>query len=166
MKVIILKTFLISLLTLAVSNANAAKLYKWVDANGNISYQDQPPPKNAKILSEKEVVESGDKQPYKNPNLPKIVVYSVDDCELCDRLVTVLRVNEIPHVELPLEDDREAQSKILNKASSIIAPTIFIGEDIIQGGNEEKFREELRSAGFEIKNSDNRILNPEPTQDQ
>jgi glutaredoxin len=64
--------------------------------------------------------------------------------------VRVLKENKISHIELPLEDDREAQRKILQKVDSIIAPTIFIGDDIVQGGSEEGLREQLRSAGFEI----------------
>ena len=52
-KLIRLATFVS--LCLIFFNANAGKLYKWVDAQGNVSYQDQPPPKGSKILSEKEV---------------------------------------------------------------------------------------------------------------
>jgi len=151
MKLTILHTFLALLLVSYGPEVFAGKLYKWVDANGNISYQDQPPPKNGKILSEKEVATSGDEPVQDSDGLPQVTVYSVDDCELCDRLVSVLRANKVPHIELPLEDDRGAQAKILEKASSIIAPTIFIGEDIIQGGNEENLRAELRSAGFDVE---------------
>jgi glutaredoxin len=146
----ILKIFLLSFIAIAASNAHAGKLYKWVDANGKISYQDQPPPKSGKILSEKEVISKAGEAQEGDTGLPKVVVYSVNECELCDRLISVLRQNKIPHIELPLEDDRDAQKKILAKASSIIAPTIFIGETIVQGGSEAGLKERLRSAGFEI----------------
>ncbi len=149
MKHTILKILVVSLIAIFSSNSYAAKLYKWVDANGNISYQDQPPPTNGTLLSEKEVASNAD--PVDEDVLPEIVVYTVAECELCLRLVTVLKQNKVPHIELPLEDDRGAQNRILEKASSIIAPTIFIGEDILQGGNEENLLAELRSAGFEIE---------------
>lgn len=145
-----LKIFLLLAVAIAASNAHAGKLYKWVDANGNISYQDQPPPQGGKILSEKEVGSKTDDTQESDTGLPEVIVYSVNECELCDRLVSVLRQNKIPHIELPLEDDREAQKKILAKANSIIAPTIFIGDNIVQGGSEDGLKEKLRSAGFEI----------------
>ncbi|MFT6408042.1 MAG: glutaredoxin [Arenicella sp.] len=146
----ILKILLVSVMTLAACNAHAGKLYKWVDTKGNISYQDQPPPKSGKILSEKEVGSKVGSAEEKKSGLPEIRVYSVNNCTLCERLVRVLKENKISHIELPLEDDREAQRKILQKVDSIIAPTIFIGEEIVQGGSEEGLREQLRLAGFEI----------------
>ena len=145
-----LNIFLLLAVAIAASNAHAGKLYKWVDANGNISYQDQPPPEGGKILSEKEVDSKADVAEESDTGLPEIIVYSVNECELCDRLISVLRQHKIPHIELPLEDDREAQKKILTKANSIIAPTIFIGDTIVQGGSEDGLKEKLRSAGFEI----------------
>jgi glutaredoxin len=159
MKLTILKThpifkiFLLSSIAIIVSNAHAGKLYNWVDANGNISYPAQPPPKSGKILSEKEVISKASDTQEIDTGLPKVVVYSVRECELCDRLIRVLKENKVPHIELPLEGDREAQKKILAKASSIIAPTIFIGDTIVQGGSEGGLKEQLRSAGFEIEPS-------------
>ena len=153
MKHVITKTLFISLIAIAASHADAAKLYKWIDANGNISYQDQPPPQSGKILSEKEVGSSADSDPISDPLTPEVMVYTVNDCELCERLVAVLNQNKVPHIELPLEDDREAQRKILERANSIIAPTIFIGDTVIQGGTENELREALRLAGFEIEDA-------------
>ncbi|MGK0374794.1 MAG: glutaredoxin [Arenicella sp.] len=150
MKLTILKTILVSLITMAATSAHAAKLYKWVDANGNISYQDQPPPKTGKILSEKEVVLKNDSAQQENQNLPEVVIYTVSNCTLCDRLVWVLKENKVPHIELALEDDRDAQKKILAKSNSIIAPSIFIGENILQGGSEENLKEQLRSVGYTL----------------
>jgi len=149
------KIFVISLLVSLSSNANAAKLYKWVDANGNISYQDQPPPKSGKILSEKEVTPSPDPKEdvISKPSLPEVVVYSVKNCEPCTQLVNVLNLNKIPHIERPLESDRAAQTKILERVSSISAPTIFLGEKIIQNVTGNQLIEELRTAGFTILNS-------------
>ena len=145
-----LKIFSALLLTLVTVNANATKLYKWVDANGNISYQDQPPPKDAKILSEREVGPTDDTSQPADPSLPEIVVYSVEDCDLCIHLVEVLNRNKIPHIERPLEDDRDAQSKILEQAGSISAPTVFIGDEIAKHVNGNPFLDELESAGYKI----------------
>ena len=136
---------------------NASKLYKWVDKNGNISYQDQPPPENARILSEKVIDEDeAKKDSAKTPkqsgkNLPKVTVYTVDNCELCDQLISILRIEKVPHIVLPLADDRDVQSKILAKTGKIITPSIFVGSNLIQGGTEEGLKEKLRAAGFNIE---------------
>jgi len=68
-----------------VSNmpATAGKLYKWVDDEGNISYQDQPPPTDANVLDEREVKSSGSSapRPAGESNKLPVFVYVVDDCE-------------------------------------------------------------------------------------
>lgn len=154
MKLTILQIFLIALITMSGSSANAAKLYKWVDSNGTISYQDRPPPKNAKILSEKTVKSSVSDDANKNTSLPKILVYTVDDCEACETMISMFNESKVPHIRLPLKDDRKAQERILQQFSSIIVPTIFIDDEIIQGRTPDQVREMLKSAGFEVVKED------------
>ena len=153
MKLIQIIVVAFTLILFGSSNAVAGKLYKWVDDNGIISYQDQPPPESATILSEKEFnLKSSDRSNSKNSNssddLPKVVVYIVDNCNLCDELISVLRASKVAHITLPLASDREAQNKILQKTGKIIAPSIFIGDDLVQGGTEENLKEKLSNAGF------------------
>lgn len=147
-KVALTSLALLSLSLLNPNSANAGKLYKWVDDQGNISYQDRPPPKNAKILSEKETTA---KEPEPNSNFPTVVVYSVEDCDLCDKLVTMLRKDKVPHIVLPLAEDRDAQTRILELADSIIAPSIFIGDKLVQTNTEQGLKEKLEEAGFEFE---------------
>jgi len=147
-KVALTSLALLSLSLLNPNSANAGKLYKWVDDQGNISYQDRPPPKNAKILSEKETKA---KETEANTDLPEVIVYTVDNCDLCDTLITMLRREKIPHIALPLAEDREAQSRILQLADSIIAPSIFIGDELVQTNSEQSLKEKLEEAGFEFK---------------
>lgn len=146
----ILKTFLMALMVLAASNTHAAKLYKWVDSNGAISYQDRPPPKNAKILSEQTVKSSVSDDINKNPILPKVLIYTVTDCEACEKMISMLNQSKVPHIQLPLEDDRKAQKRILQNASSIVVPTLFIDDELIQGRTPDQVRKMLKSAGFEV----------------
>jgi len=136
---------------LTANVALAGKLYKWVDDKGNLSYQDQPPPKNAKILSEKETSQKEGKEKTKPvANLPNVHVYTVEDCDLCDSIVTMLVKNKVPHIVLPLADDRNAQNRILELADSIIAPSIFIGDELIQTKSRQELRNKLEQTGFEL----------------
>jgi len=78
--------FLLSLVL--VSHANAAKLYKWVDANGNISYQSSPPPENAKILSEKDIKATRGASPQLDGGKTSpVTVFVVENCAACDALI-------------------------------------------------------------------------------
>ena len=147
-KISLASVVLVALTLATADSAIAGKLYKWVDDKGNISYQDQPPPKNAKILSEKETTA---KEPEANIGFPDVVVYSVEDCNLCDKLITMLRKDKVPHIVLPLAEDRDAQTRILELADSIIAPSIFIGDELVQVNTEQGLKERLEQAGFKFE---------------
>lgn len=150
-KILLASAAFATLVLSAPDSANAGKLYKWVDDKGNISYQDQPPPKNARILSEKETEAKEGKEGPKNRNFPDVVVYTVENCDLCDKLITMLRKDKVPHIVLPLAEDRDAQSRILQLADSIIAPSIFIGDELVQANTEQSLKEKLEQAGFEFE---------------
>lgn len=136
---------------LIANNAAAQKLYKWVDANGNISYQDQPPPKDAKVLGEIDVSKSASRSNSSSAGKTEAIkVYTVDDCPNCARSVQHLIKLGIPHVELPLNSDREAQSMILEKTSSVVAPSILIGDDILQAPSNDALTAAVKKAGYKV----------------
>ncbi|GHA09972.1 hypothetical protein GCM10008090_19420 [Arenicella chitinivorans] len=138
------------LTTLISTSAGAQKLYKWVDAQGNISYQDQPPPESGKLLEEKTVAQGKSNAATATGNQPTIKVYTVDSCAPCAQVVLNLMKMGVPHVELPLNDDREAQSLILEKTSSLIAPTILIGDQVLQAPSEADLKQSVIDAGYEV----------------
>ena len=141
----------VALLTALIStSAGAQKLCKWVDAQGNISYQDQPPPESGKLLEEKTVAQGKASSGSTANNQPPIKVYTVDNCATCAQVVLNLMKMGVPHVELPLNDDREAQSLILEKTSSLIAPTILIGDQVLQNPSEADLKQSVIDAGYEI----------------
>jgi len=143
--------FMIALLLCISVNSYAGKLYKWVDKNGVVSYQDQPPPKDAKILSEKSVktsLDSSDGNP--NEDLPQVLIYTVANCAICEYFVNILKRENVPHIELPLQSDREAQSRILAQADSLSAPTLFIGEQLLQTNDGGKLKDVLAKAGYAV----------------
>ena len=140
-------------LCLTASTAVAGKLYKWVDADGNISYQDQPPPDNVKLLEEREVAGIGEGGSNSSPDSdkPEIVIYTVNNCQPCDDMVTHLLKLGVPHIQRPLQDDREAQSRILAQTDSLIAPTIFVGDSIFQGSRHKEVTSAIKEAGYTVK---------------
>lgn len=146
------KVLAAAMLTLLLStHSNAQKLYKWVDAQGNISYQDQPPPENAKVLDQKDVGDS--KGPPTPATTDPIKIYTVDNCAVCAQAVLHMIKMGVPHVELPLSGDREAQSLILEKTSSLIAPTILIGDQVLQAPTNDELTEAIKAAGYALPDS-------------
>ena len=155
MKLILATTLFVSFTLLIANFAFAKKLYKWVDDKGNISYQDQPPPKTAKILSAKKYeLEGSDKKSAETNTAqvlkPNVVVYTVDNCELCDKIIRTLNVSKVAHIALPLAADREAQNRILEGAGRIVLPSIFVGDQLIQGTTEQELTEKLIALGISI----------------
>lgn len=136
--------------------ADAAKLYKWVDEQGNISYQDQPPPENAKVLDEKEVKGSGAASQSSDGAQKKlpVFVYVVDNCPNCEGIILHLKKHGVPHVERSLKDDRVAQSKILKTSNSITAPVVFIGDKILQAPAPAELNSKLQNAGYKVTVTD------------
>lgn len=137
-------------ITLNSAHSQTGKLYKWVDKNGVVSYQDQPPPKNAKVLSEEDIKPSAKTGGTTSSRLPKVVIYTVEDCDVCVDLINVLNRAEIAHAELPLLGDADVQSKITLEAGSLSAPTIYIGDKVLQTNSITELRTELKGAGFKI----------------
>lgn len=134
--------------------ANAGKLYKWVDAKGNVSYQDKAPPTGSKILSEQEIKSTAairsEKQISQNTALPEITIYTIENCDTCELFITLMRKNRVPHIELSLKNDREAQSKILSKVGSLKIPSVLIGDDVFQKNTVDDFSARLIEAGYDI----------------
>ena len=114
-------------LTLSTHVVFSAKLYKWVDAQGRISYQDKPPPQNSKILSEQELVKSK-KEPLATEftaNKNAIDVYVTQNCTSCDAAISLLDSWGVPHNIKNIEDHRDIQNIIIEATSALRVPAVF-----------------------------------------
>lgn len=148
------KALLLGITVVALSStATAGKLYKWVDADGNISYQDSPPPNNAKVLEESTIRNNG------APNATTanssggptpVIVYTIENCNSCLRLLSTLQQLAVPYQEESLLS-REIQSRILEQTDSLAAPTMFFNNKFVSGLSDEALKTELRAAGYEVK---------------
>lgn len=142
------------------TSAHAAKLYKWVDTDGKVSYQDKPPPKNAKLIETSELTTTsqeeggagsgGANQASKIPaRTDPVMVYTVTNCNGCKQLMTFLRMQNVPTIELSLQD-REVQARVLSLSGKLSAPTVFIGDKLVEDLSEAKLSEELTLAGYTV----------------
>lgn len=143
---------------LMVNNAWAAKLYKWVDEDGNISYQAERPPSNATVLEETELKTSRPSASSsavaaaseRNP----VVVYTVANCDNCEILLLRLKQLGVPASEQSLLDEN-VQARILGLSGKLAAPTLFIGDRLVESITQENLIEELDAAGYQITPSRN-----------
>lgn len=142
------------------THSQAAKLYKWVDENGVVSYQDTPPPKGSKILEESTTVSAAIASAKQDDsNRDPVKIYTLPNCDLCDTVARHLKTLDVPLIELPLQNDREAQSTILERSNSLTTPTIFVGQQMFQGGDIAALEEVLESNGYKLSK-------PEPANSQ
>ncbi len=125
-------TQIAAILVLSMNVTSAAKLYKWVDAQGRISYQDQPPPQNSKILSEEELKTVTVKPKEFKLNTKSIDVYVGKDCPNCDATVQWLEVWGVPHQVKNIEDHRDIQTKLIQETSGVRVPALFNAEQLIK----------------------------------
>ena len=143
----------VGLMLLAARPAFAAKLYKWVDQHGNVSYQDQPPPADKGKVEERYVGErapaagnggSADAAAAAAP----VVLYSTAKCTSCDYARAYLRGRGVPYVEKNVQTDRELQKELLQKTGQLAVPTIMVGSKVMQEYSQAWLESELDQAGY------------------
>ncbi len=136
------------------------RLYKWVDENGKISYQDSPPPKNVKVINAdllkdkkvgseqvKELRRANQAKPDNSGTQP-VMVYTADNCKPCQSVVLFLTQKQVPFIERDIRTDRRARERLSNLSKQISVPSLFIGERIIQGHSKAMITRALEEAGY------------------
>ena len=76
--------------------------------------------------------------------------------------MTFLKMAKIPVVELSLQD-REVQARILNLSGKIAAPTLFIGDALIDDLSESGLVTKLTEVGYTLPNSTDLLSSPTTT---
>lgn len=134
---------------LAVPLAHAQKLYKWTDAEGRVTYRDQPPPSDD-IKAEEKVL------PYSRPAaggdttdkvLPPVILYVAPACDSCDNARKYLQQKKVAFTEKNVFGNVELQKELQAKSGALSVPTITVGEKVMKGYLESLLEGELKAAG-------------------
>lgn len=150
------RSYAFLVLVLAVtglSAAQAAPLYKWVDSQGRVSYHDRPPPEGSGYRVEQKRIGSGARSDT-DDTLEQVVekypviLYSVPVCGSCDLARIYLEKRKVPFTEKNLENNPETQQELKKKSGSLSAPTITVGEKVLNGYLESLLAGELDAAGY------------------
>jgi len=131
-----------------VCPASAQKLYKWVDQQGNVTYQDQPPPKDANVLGEY-LTPSG--EGGEQTGTAPVTLYSVANCDACDLVRLLLQKNSVPFEEKNPSQDTAAANELKEKSGQVSVPSLTIGEKLLMGYNSLAIRDELKAAGYNVQ---------------
>ena len=139
---------------LAVAPAYAAKLYKWVDERGNVSYQDRPPPEGVGKVEEKNLRDghggdSGSPEAAEAAAKSPVTLYMVPKCSSCDAARVYLKKRGVPFTEVNVsEKNPQAQQEMRKKIGELSVPTITVGSKVMQGYVESLLAGELDQAGY------------------
>jgi glutaredoxin len=139
---------------LAFAPAYAAKLYKWVDERGNVSYQDRPPLEGAGKVEEKNLRDarggdSGSPAAAEAAAKSPVTLYMVPKCNPCDMARTYLKQRGVPFREINVsESNPQAQQEMVKKVGQLSVPTITVGGRVMQGFVESLLAGELDQAGY------------------
>lgn len=126
---------------------SAEKLYKWVDENGNVTYQDEPPPTDTGQVET--LVEPG-RQPAPTAAVPdvSVVLYSIKACDACDLVRNLLQERQVPFEEKGAEGDADVQAELKKVSGVLSVPVLTIGDQVLTGYNKDLILNELGEAGF------------------
>jgi len=130
------------------------KLYRWVDADGQIHYTDKPPPGTARAVEKKSL---GDKPgtsglPYAVQRAMKafpVTLYSSDCGQPCTSGRRLLQQRQIPFTDKDARDPAvQAEMKKLLATEELDVPVLMVGRNPLRGWQESQWNTALDAAGY------------------
>lgn len=134
----------------AGSAAGEDKLYKWVDEDGRVTYQDRPPPDaSGQVQAFDQSLEESD-SPGQRAALPEvdITLYSIEVCDACDLVRELLNERGLPFTEKNADNDIEVQEELKEVSGVLSVPVLAIGDEVLTGFNRDLILRVLEDVGF------------------
>jgi len=163
-------------LFLLISPVQGQKLYKWVDENGRVTYQDQPAEGAVEVQEVLADPVSSDTGTPQDPAqlaaaVNPVTLYSVPVCDACDLVRNILDKNEVPYTEKTATEDVEVQQELIAKSGQLSVPVLVVGDKVVHGYSSNTIRDQLANAGYPIagqpaRQIENRALTPEQVAEQ
>lgn len=134
--------------------ADAQQLYKWVDADGKITYSDTPPPKDVKDARQKSYsdnVTASDELPYSVKEAVKrnpVTLYANSCGDPCDKARALLATRGIPFADRNPESDAGAIVALKEASGGQAVPTLTVGTRVLRGFADSEWHDALTSSGY------------------
>ena len=141
---------------LAVATAGAQDMYKWVDEQGNVTYQDQPPPGQedsaAPFAKDSEVAAelAAEKTRRSITSSVPVTLYSVPVCDACDMVRLLLERNGVPYTEMDAGEDAAVQKEIKALTGQLSVPVLTVGDTVVSGYSSTGIEAQLVDAGYTL----------------
>lgn len=129
-----------------------AQLYKWVGADGKVTYSDTPPPVGAKQLATKASGGESSSIPLpedlaaavgQNP----VTLYTGASCNPCNEGRTLLKQLGIPFSEKTVSSNEDLD-KLRKVSGQSQLPLLVVNNTKFRGFSDSEWRAALRSAGY------------------
>jgi len=130
------------------------KLYRWVDANGQVQYTDKPPPKEARQVEQKKLGNrAGDGPlPYDLQQAMKlfpVTVFASNCGEPCDKGRKLLETRGVPYTEKDASDPVvQAELRKATGSASVEVPVLMVGRSVTRGWEEGQWNAALDAANY------------------
>jgi glutaredoxin len=138
---------------LALGVAEAGTLYKIVDKDGNVTYTSRPPA-NASGRVERKEITNAPGEPDAEEALARlaqekpVVLYTVEECEQCNRAREYLQKRGTPFTEKDVNKDTGFRAELKSRTGSLYIPTITLGDKVMKGYIQSLLEGELDAAGY------------------
>ena len=138
----------------------AVTMYKWVDGDGNISYQDQPPPAGHRY-EQQSFSREGARTANTNKEVARsrariehpVTLYMADNCESCERVGVILDSNKVPYESIQVDNNLEARRMLQQLVGTLRVPALTVGPKVLTGVDRLGIEQVLREAGYpEVRN--------------
>jgi len=154
---VIMSACIVGICVVTANESAAGTLYKWVDEDGRVFYQDRPPIEvndfESADMSDRDVGRLLQQDPEEKREQviesKPVTIYIADNCDACDTLRVYLQKRSVPFTEKDLTDDEEARRELVDIAGKLQVPATTIGEEIVWGYSRSGLTKALTDAGYE-----------------
>lgn len=153
---------LLVLLGLLPAAGNGA-IYKWVDANGVVTFKDTPPPAGVEartVHPDTSLVGDGGAgraavdryrsnaaKAARTRAMPRVEIYMAPWCPTCKRAIAYLNSRGVSYTQYDIDQDRAANARLGDKYHQQAIPFTIIGDEKILGFSAQWFDAALGLAG-------------------
>lgn len=136
--------------------AGAARMYKVIDENGNVTYTTRQPTPSDGSQVESTNISGGAGYQSDSAKLDEIArdhpvtVYVVAACAGCDLARSYLNKHHIPFTAKDVNKDKQARDELKKVAGSLSVPTITVGDKVLNGYLQSVLEQELAAVGYPV----------------
>ena len=151
------RTIIVAALAACLGTAAVAQtnVYRWVDKDGKVQFSDQPPPKDAKGVTQKSMGGGGNdlsQLPYATQvairKFPVTMFMSGDCGEPCSQGAALLGQRGVPYTVRNAQANKADAEALKKAAGQMQVPVLLVGDNVLRGYSEDSWNAALDAAGY------------------